>query len=284
MRAVLVFLAALAASLSISVSVPPLAAEDGSPPADPASMDAKSFLDSAARAEGATVTADRDELASPACPGTPYRLAAFYPQGLDGGGPLDQAVKAAADGLMADARQGSEDLARDPGDCGAFAHAGYSVGSRAFVLPGKVTSVLFNYDQSSGGAHPSYGYKSVNLVPAGPGGEAAAELLASGLFPDPARSLPLLWARIFRDTCAMGNDTAPGFYGAPACSGPAPPLPDQLTPSSTLDGMGHAVLTSLGLTVSLDPYECWSWATGPVRLDISKDDLVGMGASPDFWQ
>lgn len=87
-----------------------------------------------------------------------------------------------------------------------------------FALGGAGYSVLFSWDAFWGGAHPNSGSISFNIARDG------SPVTVSRLFPEPAGSLRLLWARIFKDTCAMGHGTAPNFYGSPPLreKGPAP--------------------------------------------------------------
>jgi hypothetical protein len=248
-----------------------------------------------------------------------------YPQGFDGGGPVDSVVEARAGEFFADARRRGGELVSWPADCDALANSFFSIkGTATPSHPGgpgssagspdtpgtagspdapgttgsagttgtpsgsppqgfspavsKASSVLFEWEAYYGGAHSVFGYVSLNLRPDG------KELAASDLFGDPSVSIPHFWAKIFREGCSGGKASAPSFYGSPVCSDAVPPLPYMLTPDATLDGMGHALLTPQGLTVSLDPYEAWSWAEGQFVLEISKEDLAGMGADTGFWQ
>jgi hypothetical protein len=265
-------MALVAAFAFAAVLAMPLSAQEATAPG-------KAFLDTADRPAGVTEFTAEEEIIAQQCPGVPYRLKAAYPTGLDKGGPLDKAVKSQVDKLLAETKAEAEDFLKEPGICDQLKDSYYNLSVSAYKVSAKAVSVFYSWEQYSGGAHPTHGYLSSVL---GPDGQ---ELTASNLFTDPAKSLPLFWERIYRSTCAMGHETAASYYGSPDCAaGTVPPLPEQLTPTSTLDGLGHAVITNLGLTISLDPYDGWSWADGDVTLDIPKADLIKMGADPELWK
>ncbi|MDR1314425.1 MAG: hypothetical protein LBQ12_12230 [Deltaproteobacteria bacterium] len=266
----LTFAAAIAAAIALS-QAGPLSAQWIEP-------EEGTFFAKAARPEGLSPVASQESVTAGNCPQSAFPVRASYPQGFDGGGPVDQAVKAKAGEFFSNAVKEAEDFLKGLETCVALEYLEYDLASGPFKPSSKAFSVLFLWNVNTGGAHPSFGYASMNLGPDG------RELTAAGLFADPAKSLPLLWARIVKDTCTGGHETAPSYYGSPECPGAAATLPSQLAPDATLDGMGHAVLTSLGITFNLDPYDGWSWAEGPVNLDIPKDDLVAMGASPELWE
>ncbi|MDR1079565.1 MAG: DUF4163 domain-containing protein [Deltaproteobacteria bacterium] len=282
MRTVPAALPAALLALTISAILPQAihaqdaASKNGT--AQAADPTATPFLQNAAAPEGVISVTAEERLATSVCPGVAIPIKVAYPQGFDAGGPVDKAVKAKTDSMMARAKTDAEEYAEKPEECDPLSNASYGLNSTAYRISSKAHSVLFIWDQYMGGAHPVYGYVSMNLAADG------TELTAANLFTDPAKSLPLLWERIYRSTCSGDHETAPSYYGSPACSKDAvPALPEPLAPGSTLDVMGHATLTSLGLTINLDPYDAWSWAEGPVRLDIPKADLVTMGADPALW-
>jgi hypothetical protein len=240
------------------------------------------FISLADRPAGSAPVTVNEGLTSRACPGTPFPLTMTYPQGLDAGGPADRAVAALAGRFLAEGKAVAEEyLAEIDGEgCpGSFEYAAYKVEGTPFAVSRKAFSVLFGMYSNTGGAHPSYWYVSQNLLPDG------TELGVGRLFPDPARSLPLLWERIYWDSCSRGEPTAPAYYDAPGCGRAVPPLPSKLRPGAvSLDGLGHAVLTSMGLAVSLNPYEAWYWARGPLFIDVPKDELLRIGADPELWR
>ncbi|MDR1041048.1 MAG: hypothetical protein LBR80_12975 [Deltaproteobacteria bacterium] len=269
---------ACAAALAVAAA---LLAASWSLPADAQWLDhgdnAALLTKAGAASKAVPVTAE-ESLSSHSCPDKPFPISVVYPQGFDGNGPVDLAVKALADRFLAEAISTGEEALADLDGCDGLEYYQYSVGSLPAELPGKAYSVLWRRDSNTGGAHPVFDYVSQTLKADG------TELLASDLFPDPAKSLPLLWKRIFADTCAKGNGTAASYYGSPECGSQAPPLPEALVPGATLDGLGHALLTTQGLILNLDPYEGWSWADGEMAVEIPTADLIAMGADPKLWQ
>ncbi|MDR1314430.1 MAG: DUF4163 domain-containing protein [Deltaproteobacteria bacterium] len=249
-------------------------------PAQWLEVEAQSFLGMADRS-GAPLAVKAEALSySKSCPKAFFRSTVVYPQGFDGGGPVDQAVKAKADQYY---REGSgmesfmEQEYEVYEDCERLEDTYYSnVQSSPYRVSPKTVSVLFVDEGYTGGAHGSIASQVMNLFSDG------RAIAVSDLFPNQARSLQLFWERIMRDSC-VGHDTVPSFYGGGQC-GTSLPLPDPLKPGGeNLDALGGAVLTPLGLTIHLDPYAAWSFAEGTFTLDIPKNDLVAMGASPGLW-
>ncbi|MDR1314428.1 MAG: hypothetical protein LBQ12_12245 [Deltaproteobacteria bacterium] len=219
------------------------------------------------------------------CRGEFYPVRVVYPQGFDGGGPVDRAVRAWAEAYVAEARATApenmdayeESHRENQGGCGGLSERYYDVATGSpHRVSSRAASVLFSYETDFGGIHPAMGFVALNLASDG------RELAVRDLFPDPAGSLPLLWARIFRDTC-RGHDTAPSLYGSPSCSRGVPPLPEVLSKAVKLEGLGNAYLTGRGLSMSLNPYDGWSFAEGGAQLDFSRNDLAAMGAAPGLW-
>ncbi|MDR1041047.1 MAG: hypothetical protein LBR80_12970 [Deltaproteobacteria bacterium] len=283
MRATAAALACAASLLAASQALPLLAAPEGLPVTNAASRFASSgFLDKAARPEGAvTVQAgemdgDEEIVSAKDCPEYPFVIEVAYPSGM--GVAVDRALKARADEVMRDLKARGEKALSGPDACGPQAGTGHlKVTSYPYRVSSKVFSVLLLEDSYLGGAHPDYSFEAVNLLADG------TPVTAARLFADPAKSLPLFWERVYRDSCAEGPGGAPSYYGGQECADDVPPLPDRLKADAPLDELGHAVLTSLGLTVCLSPYDGWAWSDGPAYLDISKDDLVTMGADPGLW-
>ncbi|MDR1314427.1 MAG: DUF4163 domain-containing protein [Deltaproteobacteria bacterium] len=243
-------------------------------------VDAQSFLGRADRS-GALLAVKAEALSySKSCPKAFFRSTVVYPQGFDDGGPVDRAVKAKADEYYRDG-SGQESFMDQEyeirQDCESLEDTYYNnVQSSPYRVSPKIVSVLFLTDSYTGGAHMQLITEVMNLVPDG------RPVLVSDLFPNQARSLQLFWERIARDAC-VGRDTVPNFYGGAAC-GTSPPLPEPLQPGGgALEGLGGALLTQLGLTINLDPDMAWSFAEGELTLDIPKNDLIAMGASPELW-
>jgi hypothetical protein len=275
--------AALAATVALSATVA-LAATDSLPDhAKWATYDQSAFLTHGARPAGATPASAEERMSSLSCPATALTITMTYPQGFDSGGPVDRAMAAFAGRRMAEFKAEVEEVLSEPNVCsGEIPVEDYfhTIGSAPYGVSGKAFSALFTMYRYSGGNHPSYYYTPLNLLPDG------TELTVGRLFPDPARSLPLLWERVYRDSCSREvAPTAPLYYGGAPCGPAVPPTPPQMgSGASSLDVLGHATLTSMGLTISLDPYEAWYWAAGPLFIDVPKDNLLQMGADPGLWR
>ncbi|MDR1041875.1 MAG: hypothetical protein LBR80_17270 [Deltaproteobacteria bacterium] len=239
------------------------------------------FAGTASPPPGSWLVREGDTVVSPECPSKPFAFEAIYPQGLDGGRQADRAVQALTSALLADSREAGERLAKSGRLCGGpgppkILHTGR--GYRSSPSPDAVASAFFITEYYPGGGRGSVRYLSLNLLDDG------SELTADRLFEDPDAGLSRLWRRVFRDFCARGFSGAPAFYGAPACGIQAPRRPGRARADGNLDPLGHGLLTSLGLTLPLDPGEAWDWNAGPVWLDIPKEDLVLMGADPAIWR
>jgi hypothetical protein len=203
---------------------------------------------------------------------------------MDSGGPVDVAVTAVAQGFISSFKADSDSWYRDlVRDCDPELSE-YSmtstnkITSSPYRASSGIYSVLFMKSGETGGAHGYYGFETVNFFADG------LPVSLRRLFPDPQRSLPMLWSAIFTGFC-RDHDTAPSFYGDPPCGGGIPPLPAPLRNlSSNLDSVGHMLLTSMGLSVIMGPYEGYSFAEGSQYVDIPKDELLSMGASPAAWR
>ncbi|MDR1314429.1 MAG: DUF4163 domain-containing protein [Deltaproteobacteria bacterium] len=266
-----------AAALSIALAAAVWTAEL---PAQWLEVEAQSFLGRADRS-GAPLAVKAEALSySKSCPKAFFRSTVVYPQGFDGGGPVDQLIKAKADEAYR-VGSGQESFMEEEyeirQDCQSLEDTYYhDVKSSPYRVSPKIVSVLFLTESYTGGAHMQFLTEVMNLFPDG------RPVLVSDLFPNRARSLQLFWERIMRDSC-VGHETVPTFYGGGQC-GTFPPSPFQDTMGgATLDSLGGAVLTQLGLTINLDPYMAWSFGEGPFTLDIPKNDLIAMGASPEIW-
>jgi hypothetical protein len=232
----------------------------------------------AAAPGGVTMETVEERLESPGCPGVAIPMKVTYPRGIDDGGPADGAVESRVAAMIEQSKADYAGLEAGPDGCEAFSGAGIDLYAAVYRLSSGAHSVLLYLDALAEGSRSVLGYVSINLSADG------EELTAEDLFPDPAKSLPLLWEAIWQGTCTEELGTGPGYYGSPACpAGAAPALPDSLAPEATLDDMGHAVLTSLGLVISLGPDDGLPEDVESIRLDISKASLLEMGADPELW-
>jgi hypothetical protein len=242
------------------------------------------FAQNAVRPENVSEARVKDRYLWPECPRGRYEFDVSYPRGMDSGGPVDLAVTAVARGYIGKARTDSNVWYRDiisvcdPDLSEYFMTSTLEISSSPYKVSQAAYSVLFSWRSESGGAHGNYGYNSANFLADG------TPVTLGRLFPDAQRSLPLLWNHIFSGFCES-FETAPSFYGSPLCSASVPPLPGPLSnPATDLNEAGHMLLTSYGLSVILGPYEGYSFADGSKYGDITKEDLLGMGADPDIWR
>ncbi|MDR1079567.1 MAG: hypothetical protein LBQ79_01030 [Deltaproteobacteria bacterium] len=282
MRTVPSALPAALFALTISAFQPlPLHAQSGAFRNDAAlavDVTATPFLRRAAAIEGATRVTREEQLVRSACPGIVIPIKVAYPQGIDAGGPVDEAVRSYADIIIESTQEVAREFEYEPEDCEAFTGSSYALNAAAFRVSAGVFSVLLIMGEHLEGNRQILSYFTLNLTADG------TELTAEDLFADPAKSLPLLWERIYRSTCTGDHETGPSYYGSLPCSGDSVPgLPDNFASESMLEMIGNVSLTSLGLTINLNPTEAWSEDSGPFRLDIPKDDLVAMGADPELW-
>ncbi|MDR3152996.1 MAG: hypothetical protein LBW85_01700 [Deltaproteobacteria bacterium] len=238
------------------------------------------FAMSAPRFSGAAPVTGGDSLSSQKCPESPFEYSVTYPQGFDGGGPVDKAVGAAAERLLAIGRGEGEGFISSGAECESPEPAYARVGSLPFRVSSRAYSVLYSWSTYTGGAHANYGYFSQNLLADG------SELTFQRLFSDSARSLPLLWEIVYKGYCGRDDNLeAPSFFGSQPCAPAVPPAPAQLSPeAASLDMAGHALLTSLGVSFHLGPYEAYSFPQGPQFLDIPKETLLKIGADQEIWR
>ncbi|MDR2351908.1 MAG: DUF4163 domain-containing protein [Deltaproteobacteria bacterium] len=147
-------------------------------------------------------------------------------------------------------------------------------------------SLLFTDSGFTGGAHGYLNYHSLNFNL-----ETGEEVKLSDLFPDTVNSLTLFFEYIYVNTCLGENNTSasiPNLYGDVPCdttSKKVPPPPQEfLNNTKTLVDLGNLVLTKEGALINIDPYDAWSWAQGPFKLSITKNNLITMGAPASFWE
>ncbi|MDR1308998.1 MAG: hypothetical protein LBL95_03730 [Deltaproteobacteria bacterium] len=102
-----------------------------------------------------------------------------------------------------------------------------------------------------------------------------------------SEAIPRLWDYMAKGWCVVSpHGTLPSFYELPdskRLSG-NPPLPRALRAARVpFSALGKVILTPEGMTVSLDPYEGWSFADGPSSLDIPRNVLLRLGADRGLW-
>ncbi|MDR1037604.1 MAG: hypothetical protein LBT40_13895 [Deltaproteobacteria bacterium] len=240
------------------------------------SFDSRSFRPPGARPE--TV----EEPVSPeGCLASPNRFGASFPQGLDGGGPVDAAVRARAVAFMERSRAEADAHFLKGGACtGPQAPYARLTASPHLVSPyrdpQRVHSVMLLEDASPGGRPRSLCFQAVNLFPDG------TELTVARLFPDPGKSLPRLWKKVREGYCSMGKNAMPAFFGSLPCGGDLS-VPPFFGPEATLDRLGHVTLSFMGLTFHLGESESWEPREGYHVLDIDLHEMIDTGADPELW-
>ncbi|MDR1085167.1 MAG: hypothetical protein LBP22_10015 [Deltaproteobacteria bacterium] len=182
------------------------------------------------------------------------------------------------------------------GECPADAEAdddrGQSEQTTSFTAYGpsnRYLSVVYQtFEYASGAAHPDTSYQTETYL-VGQG----RVMTIFDLFQDPQKSIPQFWDYVGPKWCAYNKDYSalPSYYSSAGINlkcpagGQAPPLPDVLKNADpSLAALGNPVFTAEGLTLVLGPYEGWSYADGPSSLNVPKDVLLKIGASPAIWQ
>jgi hypothetical protein len=242
------------------------------------------FATNAQRPDNVSEARVKDRYLWPDCPRGRYEYDVSYPRGMDAGGPVDVAVAELAQVYMTTAREEADAWYKSTVSGCSPELSRYAmtstvkITSSPYRVSSSVYSVLFSWNTESGGAHGNYGNNTANFFTDG------SPVTLGRLFPDPRRSLPQFWSLIFQGFC-QGHETAPRYYGEPPCGERVPDVPEQLRNlSADLNDAGHLLLTSLGVSVLLGPYEAYSFAEGSRYGDIARDDLVNMGADPDIWR
>ncbi|MDR1312610.1 MAG: hypothetical protein LBQ12_02695 [Deltaproteobacteria bacterium] len=280
-------LAALAAAVAIAASAATLGAAGGGALPAPWTEDGLSgFARDAARPPKASAETAKRRTASPSCSRSHYDYSVSFPRSMDGGGPVDKAVAALASDFMVQAREDAGVFMSFTRECGedspeASLASYFRVTSSPYAVSGSSYSVLFSVSTMMAGSRGSKGYYAANLSADG------TEITLGRLFPDPGGSLTALWESVYGGFC-RGHAKTPIIFDSLPCvppGEPAPPAPDSfVSPGEPLDGTGHALLTSLGLSLHLGDYESYSREEGVQYLDIPKADLLAMGADPAIWK
>ncbi|MDR0548337.1 MAG: hypothetical protein LBI10_02835 [Deltaproteobacteria bacterium] len=157
--------------------------------------------------------------------------------------------------------------------------------------PGFLSVIYQDFDSPIFAAHPSTSFFSQTYL-IGQG----RVMNIKDLFPDPAKSAPLLWAYLAPKWCeqshALGNeaDSIPNFYtngenDLTSCqAAKLSQVPARLKKADlALADLGNPVFTPEGAFLNLGAYDGWSYADGPASLEIPKAELLKMGANPAIW-
>jgi hypothetical protein len=204
-------------------------------------------------------------------------LSVTYPEGMDGGGPLDSSAASQALALLGHIKASLED-APAPELCGEPGKAFQRITLTPFAIGGGV-SILLTVEASNGDGGPDLlTYGTVNLDP------SARMIQMQALLPDP-ESRTLLWERLFAAACEDGRDSLPPDLGFLPCAPAAGPMPFAFTGPGPVNGAGNAIVTSLGLSFILPP-QGGQIGEGEeiLTVDIPAEELIGMGADPSYWR
>jgi hypothetical protein len=132
-----------------------------------------------------------------------------------------------------------------------------------------------------GAAHPTTNFLARNYDL-----KTGQRVTLGELFPNLKEAGPKLWRGVAEAWLASEAAVLPSYYGtewSEESKAIPPPPPQFLSPSALVADLGHAVLTSEGLTLALNGYEMGYYALGYYQLKIPKSFLLAMGANPKFW-
>lgn len=232
----------------------------------------------APRPQGVVPVKEEGFVTPPKCRSKPFKYSVTYPRGIDGGGSVDRASAAIGRRLLAQAKEEGRGY-MGSGYTEYCDTDGYFIAaSSPLRISDSAYSVLFSYDYYTGGNHAYTQYVAMNLMYDGSG------IVLGNLFPSTARSLPLVRDAVYRRLCVAGAGSR-NSNDRPSCLLSSSGLLQKLGESSgSLASDGHMTLSSLGLSLHFDTGDLSSLAAGPQFMDISKDELIRMGADPAVWR
>ncbi|MDR2460205.1 MAG: hypothetical protein LBE38_05420 [Deltaproteobacteria bacterium] len=105
----------------------------------------------------------------------------------------------------------------------------------------------------------------------------------SDLFPDKERSLPLYFDLVYSITCKAGFDTTPSYFGSEECGGRPNGQTYLSNNINTIASLGNLSFNPEGATIHLESYNCWTRLDGSFDFQLSKADLIAIGANPAIW-
>ncbi|MDR2460393.1 MAG: DUF4163 domain-containing protein [Deltaproteobacteria bacterium] len=169
------------------------------------------------------------------------------------------------------------DLIGDPSVCDREYEIYYNTTSTSTKASNDYLSIFFAADSYTGGAHGNLDYSVVNFKKDG------YLMGLNDLFPNQVKSLPLYFALVYATTCKSGFDTTPAYFGSENCGGKPDGQAYLSNPIDQIADLGNLTFSPEGATIHLTPYDCWSWANGPFDFNLSKEDLIAIGANPAIW-
>ena len=142
-------------------------------------------------------------------------------------------------------------------------------------------SVLFHEASFTGGAHGNSIFEVMNFNL-----KTSEKITLKDIFPDTDSSVEQYWNYVYAKWCAENGYKFPLHFSPVegGCNTDDPENPRNYDGAKTLDDLGRLVFTPKGVTLVLGPYESGSYVTGDQYLDIPKEDMIKMGASPVFWE
>jgi hypothetical protein len=192
------------------------------------------------------------------------------------------------DGALKEALESMDESLKDPETCPSTLASTLIYQSTFKILSTNpnVISIITLMNISAGFNHPQNIGKAINIDI-----KNLKKINLSDIFPQTEDSLKKLWPYLANQYCKNENSSSilPFFYGQTECPqggfGPSTPLPDKWNKKEVNfeDLGGNVYLSPEGLNIELSGYQSWSYATGPSRVLIPKDQLLEMGASPAFW-
>jgi hypothetical protein len=218
--------------------------------------------------------------AGPECPQNILSLDFFYPQGFGRPG-IDEAVAEIITAQFEERRGGGgEDFFCDPENCGLASCGPWPVEKTfaVYVPSPRFVSILFTEESYTGGAHGNLDYEALNYDL-----DNDRPMTLTDLFPQPKKSVPKYWAKVYAEWCRTRETSFPRHFKAEEMCGETVQPPEEFREAGDLEDLGRLIFTSLGATLLLGPYESGSFASGSQALDLPKETLLEMGANPAIW-
>lgn len=219
---------------------------------------------------------------SPDCDANWLKVTIYYPQGT-GNDKVDQALEQEIKTVFNE--QVSETKTRfcDKEFCGATSCVEWPLDKSfaAYAPSPGFLSVLFNETSFTGGAHGSSIFEVMNFNL-----KTGERITLKDLFPDTDDAVDIYWDYVYAKWCAENGYKFPLHFSPVEgdCMADDPGNPRNYDGVKAIDDLGRLVFSPKGVTLVLGPYESGSYATGDKYLDIPKEDMIRMGASPVFWE
>jgi hypothetical protein len=156
----------------------------------------------------------------------------------------------------------------------AFAYYDYL----AYHPNDETLGVLTGFRAHEGGAHPISGYKTYNFDL-----RTGREIEIKDFFVNPRIGINGLYKFAYTDLCreTATHSAAQGFMGG-QCGVDRDAPKKLLELNGSLDGLGHLVLTNIGVDLNFAYYEIWTNSKDIYRLSVPNNTLKKLGAR-NFW-